>query len=83
MVVTEDATNGRATIREVYGLMDRLRTEIGAHLSTIEEKLDANQHAMEQRIRTLEAWRAWMTGVGAAVTLALSIAMTFLARIAN
>ncbi len=76
-----ELSNDRATIREVYGLIDRLRVEFGDRLTAIEQKLDGTQLTMEQRVRSLETWRAWMTGVGAVVTLALTIAVTFSARL--
>jgi len=61
--------NGRATIREVWAIAQR-----------IEDKLDAGLREIETRVRRLERWRAYLAGASAVVVFGLGLLATYVLR---
>jgi hypothetical protein len=67
-VGTEEG-NGRASLRDVYQIVQR-----------IEDKVESVEDKLDKRLRSLENWRWWMTGIGSVIVLGLGLLARFIVR---
>jgi hypothetical protein len=70
------------TTRELYGLFQQINerlTRIETRLDTLATVPDALRD-LEHRVRVLENARALLVGIGAAVSLVISVLVTYLRR---
>ena len=65
-MTSESVPNGKASIREVYTLVQEVRDDLADLRGCIEHRIDR-----------LERWRSYLTGAGAVVSVGLTWALWF------
>lgn len=68
-MTTEEPVNGRATIREVYAIAERIEAKMDRRLATLEGKVDALDGKMT-RVESLASLIRWLGPTGIVVALA-------------
>lgn len=74
--MSQDTSNGgKATIREVYGLVETLRGEFQEGITGVQAILERVLDDHEQRIRSLEHWHWRVAGVLVVFSILVSPAL--------
>ena len=58
-------------ISKAIGEMTAEVRNVGARLDRLEMAVTGHNKEIERRVRSLELWRSWMAGVGAAIGVAV------------